>query len=92
MGEPAVLLIRQHLEKGHVQLWDRLVTRRAATTGATDTRLLQGLRVREFLHALGNGMPVTVEDARDITEAAAPRVSELRSRHTGAGLFIERLW
>jgi len=38
---------------------------------SADTRLLQGFGIREFRHTLDNGMPVTAEEARNITEAAA---------------------
>src|SRR4051794_12351673 len=61
-------VLLQHLEKGRVQLWDQLMTRFAAAPGSTDARLLQGLGLCEFPHPLSNRMPVTAEDARDITE------------------------
>ena len=51
------------------------MTRLAATAFSTDARLLQGFRISEFLHPLGNGMPVTAEDARDITEATTPELA-----------------
>ena len=65
----------QHLEKGRVQPWDHLMAGLTTAAFSTDARLLQGLGLPEFLHALGNGMPVTAEDAHNITEAAASELA-----------------
>jgi len=63
------------LEKGGGQAWDDLIARLTAAPTPTDARLLESVRLSEFLHTLRDGMPVTAQNTRNITVAAVSKLA-----------------